>query len=162
MEDYHHRIDDPLLDIDENHIMVLKGVGPVGYPGMPEVGNMDLPEKLLKRGIKDMIRISDGRMSGTAAGTVILHVSPESAIGGTLALVQNGDMIELDVEQRKLHLDITDEELAKRKAAWLAPAPMAARGYVKFYIDHVQQAHLGADLDVLQGGSGSEVTRDLH
>jgi L-arabonate dehydrase len=101
-------------------------------------------------------------MSGTAYGTVILHVSPESSVGGTLAIVQDGDMIELDVENRKLHLDISDEELQKRKAAWTAPAPMATRGYVKFYIDHVQQAHLGADLDILQGGSGSEVTRDLH
>ena len=129
---------------------------------MPEVGNVDLPEKLLKKGVRDMIRISDGRMSGTAAGTVVLHVSPESAIGGTLALVKDGDMIELNVEKRKLHLDVTDEELQKRKAAWIAPKPMATRGYVKFYIDHVQQAHLGADLDILQGGSGSEVTRDLH
>jgi L-arabonate dehydrase len=162
MEDYHQRIDDPALDIDENCVIVLKGVGPVGYPGMPEVGNVDLPEKILKKGIKDMVRISDGRMSGTAAGTVILHVSPESAIGGTLALVQNGDMIELDVENRKLHLDISEEELQKRKKAWKQPNPVATRGYVKFYIDHVQQAHLGADLDLLQGGSGSEVTRDLH
>ncbi len=162
MEDYHARIDDPQLDIDENSVIVLKNVGPVGYPGMPEVGNVDLPEKLLKKGVKDMIRISDGRMSGTAAGTVILHVSPESAVGGTLAIVQNGDMIELDVEQRKLHLDISDEEIRKRKAAWVPPAPMANRGYVKIYIDHVQQAHLGADFDNLQGGSGSEVTRDLH
>lgn len=162
MEDYHHRIDDPGLDIDETCVIVLKGVGPVGYPGMPEVGNVDLPDKLLKKGVKDMIRISDGRMSGTAAGTVVLHVSPESSIGGTLALVQNGDMIELDVENRKLHLDISDEELQRRKKAWAAPEPVASRGYVKFYIDHVQQAHLGADLDVLQGGSGSEVTRDLH
>ena len=129
---------------------------------MPEVGNVDLPEKLLHKGVKDMVRISDGRMSGTAAGTVVLHVSPESAIGGTLALVQNGDMIELDVENRKLHLDISDEELKQRKAAWKPSEPLATRGYVKFYIDHVQQAHLGADLDVLQGGSGSEVTRDLH
>jgi L-arabonate dehydrase len=162
MEDYHTRIDDPGLDIDESCVIVLKGVGPVGYPGMPEVGNVDLPEKLLRKGIKDMVRISDGRMSGTAAGTVILHISPESAIGGVLALVKNGDMIELDVEQRKLHLDISDEELQKRKAAWSAPAPMAVRGYVKLYIDHVQQAHLGVDLDILQGGSGSEITRDLH
>jgi dihydroxy-acid dehydratase len=162
MEDYHHRIDDPHLDIDENCVIILKGVGPVGYPGMPEVGNVDLPEKLLQKGIKDMIRISDGRMSGTAAGTVILHVSPESSVGGVLALVKDGDMIELDVEKRKLHLDISDEELKKRKAAWVAPEPMATRGYVKFYIDHVQQAHLGADLDILQGGSGDEVTRDLH
>ncbi|MET0392123.1 MAG: IlvD/Edd family dehydratase [Chitinophagaceae bacterium] len=162
MEDYHHRIDDPALDIDEHCVIVLKGVGPVGYPGMPEVGNVDLPDKLLKRGIKDMIRISDGRMSGTAAGTVVLHVSPESAIGGTLALVQNGDMIELDVENRRLHLDVSDEELQQRRARWKAPDPATTRGYVKFYIDHVQQAHLGADLDVLRGGSGADVTRDLH
>ena len=162
MEDYHARIDDPDLDVDENCIIVLKTVGPVGYPGMPEVGNVDLPEKLLRKGIKDMIRISDGRMSGTAAGTVVLHVSPESAIGGTLALVKNGDMIELDVEKRKLHLDISDEELQKRRAAWVAPSPMTARGYVRLYINHVQQAHLGADLDILQGGSGDVVTRDLH
>lgn len=109
-----------------------------------------------------MVRISDGRMSGTAAGTVVLHISPESAIGGVLALVKDGDMIELDVENRKLHLDISDEELAKRKTEWTPPPPQADRGYVKFYIDHVQQAHLGADLDILRGGSGSEVTRDLH
>jgi L-arabonate dehydrase len=162
MEDYHERIDDPALDIDETCVIVLKGVGPKGYPGMPEVGNVDLPEKILKKGITDMVRISDGRMSGTAAGTVVLHVSPESAVGGTLALVQNGDMIELDVEKRRLHLDISEEELAKRKKAWVAPAPLAARGYVRFYIEHVQQAHLGTDLDILRGGSGSEVTRDLH
>jgi L-arabonate dehydrase len=162
IEDYHARIDDPALDIDEHCVIVLKGVGPVGYPGMPEVGNVDLPMKLLQKGIKDMIRISDGRMSGTAGGTVVLHVSPESSIGGTLALVQNGDMIELDVSARKLHLDVTDEELAARKARWQPPTPMATRGYVKFYIDHVQQAHLGADLDVLRGGSGDEVVRDLH
>jgi len=162
MEDYHARIDDPALDIDETCVIVLKGVGPVGYPGMPEVGNVDLPHKLLQKGVRDMIRISDGRMSGTAAGTVILHVSPESAIGGTLALVQNGDIIELDVEQRKLHLDISEEELKKRKAAWQKPEPAASRGYVKFYIDHVQQAHLGADLDFLRGKSGSIITRDSH
>jgi len=162
MEDYHLRIDDPNLDIDESCVIVLKNVGPVGYPGMPEVGNVDLPEKLLRKGVRDMVRISDGRMSGTAAGTVVLHVSPESAIGGVLALVKDGDMIELDVEKRTLHLDVSDEELARRKAAWQPPAPMATRGYVKFYIDHVQQAHLGADLDLLRGGSGSEGTRDLH
>jgi len=162
IEDYHARIDDPGLDIDENSVIVLKNVGPVGYPGMPEVGNVDLPEKLLRKGIKDIIRISDGRMSGTAAGTVILHVSPESAIGGTIALVKNGDMIELDVEQRKLHLDISNEELKRRKAEWVPLKPMAERGYAKLYIDHVQQSHLGADLDVLNGGSGSEVIRDLH
>jgi dihydroxy-acid dehydratase len=162
MEDYHARIDDPNLDVDENSIIVLKNVGPVGYPGMPEVGNVDLPEKLLKKGIKDLVRISDGRMSGTAGGTVILHVSPESAIGGTLALVKNGDMIELDVDKRKLHLDVSDDELKKRKAAWSPQKPLAARGYVKMYIDHVQQSHLGADLDILNGGSSSEVVRNLH
>lgn len=162
MEDYHARIDDPDLDIDENSVIVLQGVGPVGYPGMPEVGNVDLPEKLLHKGVRDLVRISDGRMSGTAAGTVVLHVSPESAVGGTLALVQNGDMIELDIAQRKLHLEVAEEELARRRAAWQPPTPVAERGYVKFYIDHVQQAHLGSDLDILRGSSGSEVTRDLH
>lgn len=162
IEDYHSRIDNPDLDIDETCVIVLKGVGPKGYPGMPEVGNVDLPEKLIRKGVKDMVRISDGRMSGTAYGTVVLHISPESAAGGTLAIVRDGDMIELDVENRKLHLDISDEEIAERKKAWVAPAPMATRGYVKFYIDHVQQADLGADLDILRGGSGSVVTRDLH
>lgn len=162
IEDYIARIDNPDLDIDEHCVIVLKGVGPVGYPGMPEVGNVDLPMKLLQKGIKDMVRISDGRMSGTAGGTVVLHVSPESSIGGTLAFVYNGDMIELDVANRRLHLDVTDEELAARKANWQPPPPMAIRGYVKIYIDHVQQAHLGADLDILRNGSGSEVIRDLH
>jgi dihydroxy-acid dehydratase len=162
IEDYHNRIDDDNLDIDENSIIVLKGVGPVGYPGMAEVGNVDLPMKLLKKGVRDMIRISDGRMSGTAAGTVVLHVSPESAVGGVLALVQDGDMIELDVEKRKLHLDISDEELKKRKASWADPLPVTGRGYVEFFLDHVQQAHLGVDLDVLRGGSGSDVSRDVH
>jgi len=162
IEDYHARIDDPGLDIDENCVIVLKGVGPVGYPGMPEVGNVDLPMKLLQKGVRDMIRISDGRMSGTAGGTVVLHVSPESAVGGMLALVQNGDMIELDVEAKRLHLDVGEEELAARKARWTPPQPRATRGYVRFYIDHVQQAHLGADLDHLRGGSGDKVDRDLH
>jgi len=162
MEDYHARIDDPALDIDESCVIVLKGVGPVGYPGMPEVGNVDLPMRLLKEGVKDMVRISDGRMSGTAGGTVVLHVSPESSVGGVLALVQDGDMIELDVVARRLHLDVPDEELAARKARWVRPEPVTARGYVRLYIDHVQQAHLGADMDILRGGSGSDVKRDLH
>jgi L-arabonate dehydrase len=162
IEDYNKRIDDPNLDIDENCVMVLKYVGPVGYPGMPEVGNMALPKKLLQKGIKDMVRISDGRMSGTAYGTAVLHVSPESAIGGNLALVQNGDMIELDVEKRLLQLHVSDEELAKRKALWIAPAPAATRGYVSMYINHVMGSDKGADLDFLQGSSGSEVTRDSH
>ena len=162
MEDYHARIDDPDLDIDENSVIVLKGVGPVGYPGMPEVGNVDLPMKLLQKGVKDMVRISDGRMSGTAGGTVVLHVSPESSVGGVLALVRHGDIIELDVAARSLHLDVSEEELAVRRSQWEAPEPMAVRGYVKFYIEHVQQAHLGADMDWLRGGSGDEVARDLH
>jgi dihydroxy-acid dehydratase len=162
MDDYHARIDDPKLDIDESCVIVLKNVGPVGYPGMPEVGNVDLPEKLLQKGVRDMIRISDGRMSGTAGGTVVLHISPESAIGGTLALVQDGDLIELDIEKRKLHLDVSDEELKKRKANWTPPQPHTERGYVKFFLDHVQQADLGCDFDILRGGSGSEVKGDLH
>jgi L-arabonate dehydrase len=162
IEDYHARIDDPGLDIDESCVMVLKYVGPVGYPGMPEVGNMALPKKILEKGIKDMVRISDGRMSGTAYGTVVLHVSPESAIGGNLALVQNGDMIELDVEKRKLHLHVSEDELAKRRAAWMAPPPLAKRGYVSMYVKHVLGADKGADLDFLRGNSGSEVTRDSH
>ena len=162
MEDYHERIDDPNLEIDENSVIVLKGVGPKGYPGMPEVGNVDLPKKLLAKGITDIVRISDGRMSGTAAGTVILHVSPESTVGGTLAFVKNGDMVELNVEKRSLHLDVELEELIKRKKEWISPEPLAKRGYVKMYIDHVEQADIGADLDFLVGGSGSKVERDLH
>lgn len=162
MEDYHERIDHPDLDIDKDSVIVLKGVGPKGYPGMPEVGNVDLPEKLIRQGITDMVRISDGRMSGTAAGTVVLHISPESTVGGTLGLVQNGDTIELDVRNRRLHLAISDEELQKRKSIWKSPEARANRGYVKMYIDHVEQADKGADLDFLVGGSGSKVERDLH
>ncbi len=162
IEDYHARIDDPGLDIDETCVMVLKYVGPVGYPGMAEVGNMALPKKILQKGITDMVRISDGRMSGTAYGTAVLHVSPESAIGGTLALVQNGDMIDLDVSQRKLHLDVSDEELEKRRAGWIPPKPATARGYVNLYVKHVMGADKGADFDFLQGSSGSVVTRDSH
>ncbi|CAN5533073.1 L-arabinonate dehydratase [soil metagenome] len=162
IEDYHDQVDDPDLDIDENCIMVLKGAGPRGYPGMPEVGNMGLPKKVLAKGVTDMIRISDGRMSGTAYGTVVLHVSPESAIGGTLALVQNGDMIELDVKSRRLHLDVPEDELIRRKANWSPPKPMADRGYVHLYINHVMQSDKGADMDFLAGKSGSEVARDSH
>jgi dihydroxy-acid dehydratase len=142
--------------------MVLKGVGPVGYPGMPEVGNLELPEKLIKKGITDMVRISDGRMSGTAYGTVILHVSPESSIGGNLALVQNGDMIELDVKNRTLNLEVAEEELQRRRALWTKPKPRAERGYVKMFIEHVEQADKGCDFDFLIGGSGDVVPRDLH
>jgi dihydroxy-acid dehydratase len=161
IEDFKARIGDENLDIDEHCIMVLKNCGPRGYPGMAEVGNMPLPPKVLRKGITDMVRISDARMSGTAYGTVVLHVSPEAAAGGTLALVKTGDMIELDVAGRRLHLDVSDAELAKRRASWTGePAP--TRGWYKLYTDHVQQAHLGADLDVLVGGSGTDVPRDSH
>jgi dihydroxy-acid dehydratase len=162
IEDYHTRIDNPDLDIDENCIMVLKGAGPVGYPGMPEVGNLELPEKLIKKGITDMVRISDARMSGTAYGTVVLHVSPESSVGGTLALVKSGDMIELNVDKRSLNLLVSDEELQKRRSVWIAPKPIAQRGYVSMFIKHVEQADKGCDFDFLKGGSGSVVLRDLH
>lgn len=162
IEDYHARIDDPDLDIDETCVMVLKCVGPVGYPGMPEVGNMTLPKKILAKGVTDMVRISDGRMSGTAFGTVVLHVSPESAIGGNLGLVQNGDMIKLDVANRLIALEVSDEVLAERRKSWIAPPIASARGYVNLYVNHVQQADKGADLDFLVGGSGSDVPRDSH
>ena len=161
IEDFHARIDDPDLDIDENSVMVLKNCGPRGYPGMAEVGNMPLPPKVLKKGITDMVRISDARMSGTAYGTTVLHTSPEAAAGGPLAVVQNGDIIELNVPERKLHLEISDEELARRLAAWQAPEK-PKRGWYKLYVETVQQAHLGADLDFLVGGSGAAVPRDSH
>ena len=162
IEDYHARVDDPDLDIDETSVMVLKNVGPIGYPGMPEVGNMSPPKKLLEKGVKDMLRISDGRMSGTGFGTVVLHVSPEAAKGGTLALVKDGDLIALDVENRTLQLLVEEEELSKRRAAWKATHPTANRGYVQLYQQHVEQSHLGADMDFLRGCSGSRVTRDSH
>ncbi|MEZ4896583.1 MAG: IlvD/Edd family dehydratase [Saprospiraceae bacterium] len=162
IDDYKARIDDPDLPADKNSILVLKNVGPKGYPGMPEVGNMGLPAKLLAQGVKDMVRISDGRMSGTGFGTVVLHVSPESADGGTLGIVQDGDEITLDIHQRLLHLDVSDEEIARRKEAVAAHPPITDRGYVHLYINHVQGAHLGADLDFLRGGSGSQVTKDSH
>jgi dihydroxy-acid dehydratase len=162
IEDYHARIDDPALPVDESSILVLKNVGPVGYPGMPEVGNMGLPKKLLDAGINDIVRISDGRMSGTGFGTVVLHVSPESAKGGTLALVQDGDEISLDVEKRSLELLVPEAELQGRRSRWQASHPVATRGYVQLYQQHVQQAHLGADLDFLRGSSGEKVTRDSH
>ena len=161
IEDFHARIDTDELDIDEHCIMVLKNCGPIGYPGMAEVGYMPLPPKILQKGITDMVRISDGRMSGTAYGTVVLHTSPEAAAGGTLALVQNGDMIELDVAGRRLNLEVSDEELARRRLSWKPPVhPL--RGYQKLYVEHVQQAHLGADLDFLVGGSGALVPRESH
>ena len=161
VEDLHARINDDSLDIDADCVMVLKGAGPKGYPGFAEVGNMPLPPKVLKQGITDMVRISDGRMSGTAYGAVVLHVAPEAAAGGTLALVQDGDMIELDVAGRRLHLDVDDAELARRRAAWQAP-PTPQRGWYKLYVDSVQQANLGADLELLVGSSGAAVPRDSH
>ncbi len=162
IEDYHARINDDDLDVDETCILVLKMVGPCSYPGMPEVGNMGLPKKLLDKGVRDMVRISDGRMSGTAYGTVFLHVAPEAAVGGNLALVRDGDMIEVDVAGRRLHLDVDDAELASRRAAWKAGPPIADRGYAKLFIDHVMQADEGCDFDFLLGKSGSVVTRDSH
>lgn len=162
IEDYKRRVDLPELDVDENSIMVLKNVGPKGYPGMPEVGNMALPKKILEKGIQDMVRISDGRMSGTGFGTVVLHASPEAAAGGNFAVVQTGDYISLDVEARTLLLEVSDEELTKRKSTWTAPKPITDRGYVSLYIKHVNHAHEGADFDYLVGKSSSEVTRDSH
>ncbi len=162
IEDYKSRIDDPDLPVDETSVLVLKNVGPKGYPGMPEVGNMGLPKKILERGISDMVRISDGRMSGTGFGTVVLHVSPESASGGNLALVCDGDMIQLDVPGRTLNLLVNEEELKKRKAILPGFSTEICRGYVSLYINQVEEAHLGADFIFLKGGSGSSVLRDSH
>lgn len=162
IEDYKNRVDDLDLEIDERSIMVLKNVGPKGYPGMPEVGNMGLPKKLLAKGVTDMVRISDGRMSGTAFGTVVLHVAPEASAGGAFGLVQSGDEIELDVANRSLTLHISDEELEKRRTAWKPQDLGIHRGFVKMFIDHVEQADEGVDLDFLKGASGSEVSRDSH
>jgi dihydroxy-acid dehydratase len=164
IEDYKARIDDPALEVDETSILVLKGCGPKGYPGMPEVGNMALPRKLLERGVRDMVRISDARMSGTAYGTVILHVSPESEAGGPLALVQEGDLIEFDGPARRLELIVAPAELAERRLAWEAARPGASytRGWAKLYIDTVQQADRGCDLDFLVGKSSPDVFRESH
>lgn len=161
IEDFNARIDDDALDVDEHCVLVLKNCGPRGYPGMAEVGNMPLPPKILRKGITDMVRISDARMSGTAYGTVVLHASPEAAAGGVLALVRDGDMIELDVQARRLALLVDDEELARRRRQWRAPE-LPARGWQRLYVEHVQQAHLGADLDFLVGGSGAPTPRDSH
>jgi dihydroxy-acid dehydratase len=162
IEHYKERILDPALDVDENSVLVLQNCGPKGYPGMAEVGNMGLPPKLLARGITDMVRISDARMSGTAYGTVVLHICPEAAAGGPLALVQDGDVIELDVEARRLHLEVSDEELARRRAAWEPLLPVVNGGYQQMYIQHVMQASEGADLDFLVGCRGTTVTRESH
>jgi dihydroxy-acid dehydratase len=162
IEDYHARIDDPALEVDESCVLVLKNCGPRGYPGMAEVGNMGLPPKILKQGVTDMVRISDARMSGTAYGTVVLHTAPEAAVGGPLALVRNGDTIELDVAGRRLHLDVSAEELARRRGAWTPPPPVFDRGYYRLYVNHVLQADKGADLDFLVGKSGAPVPRESH
>lgn len=161
IEEFHETIDDENLDIDETCIMVLKGAGPKGYPGFAEVGNLPLPPKLLRKGITDMVRVSDGRMSGTAFGTVVLHVSPEAAAGGPLAFVKSGDIIELNVPERRLHLEVSDEELARRKVDWKAPeAP--PRGWYRLFFDHVLQADQGVDFDFLVGKSGAAIPRHSH
>jgi dihydroxy-acid dehydratase len=162
IEHYHERIDSTDLEVDENCILVLKNCGPKGYPGMAEVGNMSLPAKLLKRGITDMVRISDARMSGTAYGTVVLHVCPEAAVGGNLALVQDGDFVELDVESRRLHLDVSQDDLERRRSRWLPPANPMKGGYQQLYVERVMQANLGADLDFLTGCRGSGIPRESH
>jgi L-arabonate dehydrase len=162
IEEYHATINNDDLDIDETCVMVLKYCGPKGYPGMAEVGNMGLPPKVLKKGITDMVRISDARMSGTAYGTVVLHVAPEAAAGGPLALVQNGDMISLDVPNRSLTLNVSDEELARRRKTWVSPAKMYKGGWSELYQTRVMQANEGADLDFLVGSRGSPIPRDSH
>lgn len=162
IEDFHARIDDPNLPVDETSVLVLKNVGPIGYPGMPEVGNMQIPKKLLAKGVTDMVRISDGRMSGTGFGTVVLHASPEAALGGNFALVEDGDIIKLDVPARTLTIEVSEEEFKKRKANWKPIHKQYDRGYVWLYQNNVDQAHLGADMKMLKGGSGSTVTRDSH
>ena len=164
IEDFHARVDDPDLDIDADSVMVLRGCGPKGYPGMPEVSNMPLPKKLLAQGVRDMVRICDGRMSGTAYGTVVLHVAPEAADGGPLGLVRTGDLISLDVEARRLDLEVTPDELATRtpNEATVAGFANPERGWERLYVDHVKQADTGADLDFLVGSSGSKVSRESH
>ena len=162
IEDFHARVDDPDLAVTADTVLVLKNCGPRGYPGMPEVGNMPIPKKLLQQGVRDMVRVSDARMSGTAYGAAVLHVAPEAALGGPLALVRDGDMIELDVAGRRLHLDVSDAELARRKADWRAPEPAMKGGYQSLYVSHVLQADQGADLDFLVGRRGAAVPRESH
>ncbi|GDY32189.1 IlvD/Edd family dehydratase [Gandjariella thermophila] len=162
VDDLRARIDDDDLDVDENCVLVLRGAGPRGFPGMPEVGNLALPRKVLRRGVRDMVRISDARMSGTAYGTVVLHTAPEAAAGGPLALVRDGDMIELDVPARRLHLDVPDEELARRLAEWTPPPARATGGYQRLYVEHVLQADRGVDFDFLVGRRGAEVHGHNH
>jgi dihydroxy-acid dehydratase len=162
IEDLRARIDDPALDVDEDSVLVLQGCGPRGYPGMPEVGNMPLPPKLLARGVTDVVRISDARMSGTAYGTVVLHVAPEAHAGGPLAIVRDGDPVTLDVPGRALTLDLDDAEIRRRMRAWVPPAPTYDRGWYRLYVETVNQANLGADLDFLRGASGAAITRGSH
>ena len=164
VEDFNARIDQAELDVTPDTVLILRGCGPRGYPGMPEVGNMPLPKKILEQGVRDMVRISDGRMSGTAYGTIVLHVSPEAAAGGPLALVRTGDIILLDVPNRTLNIDISAEELKKRSPSATTVASYAApeRGWAKLYVDHVQGADTGADLDFLIGSSGDKVSRESH
>ncbi|MET9827923.1 IlvD/Edd family dehydratase [Streptomyces sp. NPDC006385] len=164
IEDFHARIDDPDLDVDADSVLVLRGCGPKGYPGMPEVSNMPLPKKLLEQGVRDMVRVCDGRMSGTAYGTVVLHVAPEAAAGGPLALVRTGDVVSLDVEGRRIDVEVPADELARRtpNKATVAGFANPRRGWERLYVDHVQQADTGADLDFLVGSSGSEVSRESH
>jgi dihydroxyacid dehydratase/phosphogluconate dehydratase len=164
IEDFHARIDDPDLDVTADSVLVLRGCGPKGYPGMPEVSNMPLPTKLLEQGVRDMVRVCDGRMSGTAYGTVVLHVAPEAAAGGPLGKVRTGDVIVLDVAARRLDVELSDAELAGREPSAAAAAGYAApaRGWERLYVDHVMQADTGADLDFLLGSSGSQVSRESH
>jgi dihydroxyacid dehydratase/phosphogluconate dehydratase len=162
IEHYKERIDNPELEVDETCVLVLKNCGPKGYPGMAEVGNMSLPAKLLKRGITDMVRISDARMSGTAYGTVVLHVCPEAAVGGTLALVRDGDFVEIDVKERRIHLDVSQDELDHRRDQWEPPAMPMKGGYQQLYVERVMQANTGADLDFLIGCRGDDIPRESH
>ena len=164
VEDLHARIDDPDLDVDADSVLVLRGCGPRGYPGMPEVSNMPLPKKLLEQGVRDMVRICDGRMSGTAYGTVVLHVAPEAAAGGPLGIVETGDYVVLDVPNRILDLDVDPAELSRRVPNTATVDGFAApkRGWERLYVDHVTQADSGADLDFLRGSSGDKVSRESH
>jgi L-arabonate dehydrase len=162
IEHFKARIDDPSLDVDETCVLVLKNCGPKGYPGMPEVGNMGLPRKLLERGVRDMVRISDARMSGTAFGTVVLHVAPEAAAGGPLALIRDGDVITLDVENRVLAHNVAEEEIERRRASWSPPIHEMKGGYQSLYVERVLQADRGADLDFLVGRRGAGIPRESH
>jgi len=162
LEDYNLARDAEDLPVDAATVLVLRNAGPKGYPGMPEVGNMPLPRKLLEQGITDMVRVSDARMSGTGYGTVVLHVAPEAAVGGPLALLRTGDWVQLDVPARTLRMQVDDQELNRRRQQWQPPAPSPARGYARLYIDHVLQANQGADLDFLVGASGHQPPRHNH